>query len=177
MSSSKDLPASHSSPQPEDLKTSLDDCMVALDLFLNNRFDESLEKFKLKIEKSMYHALMYATILEVKAVMTFERADINNAYKTMKEVQEICQRLRRKLPSGSQGKETKESISEVALHAEVCYAECQLQRVALTFLQYPTDKDIEDRKNDQWWKPSKVYLFFLCPESSGRSTSRSTVES
>uniref|UniRef100_A0A8C2XKU4 Tetratricopeptide repeat domain 39A n=1 Tax=Cyclopterus lumpus TaxID=8103 RepID=A0A8C2XKU4_CYCLU len=65
---------------------------------------------KLKLTKdSMYHALTYATILEMQAMMTFDPQHILTAGNTMKDAQEI--------------------------HAEVCYAECLLQRAALTFLQ------------------------------------------
>uniref|UniRef100_A0AAQ5YBB5 Tetratricopeptide repeat domain 39A n=1 Tax=Amphiprion ocellaris TaxID=80972 RepID=A0AAQ5YBB5_AMPOC len=97
----------------------LDECMEALDLFLNNHFNESLERLRPRVNESMYHALIYATVLEMQAMMTFQHDDISNAGNTMKSAQEVCQR----------------SGSLVQLHAEVCYAECQLQRAALTFLQ------------------------------------------
>uniref|UniRef100_A0A3B5MHT2 Tetratricopeptide repeat domain 39A n=1 Tax=Xiphophorus couchianus TaxID=32473 RepID=A0A3B5MHT2_9TELE len=103
------------------LQASLDECMEALDLFLNNHFNESLERLRPRVQESMYHALIYATVLEMQAMMTFQQDDISNAGNTMKSAQEVCQRFRRK--------------SQVQLHAEVCYAECQLQRAALTFLQ------------------------------------------
>uniref|UniRef100_A0A3Q4H7U6 Zgc:158403 n=1 Tax=Neolamprologus brichardi TaxID=32507 RepID=A0A3Q4H7U6_NEOBR len=103
------------------LKECLDDCMEALDLFLNNHFNESLEKLRPRVNESMYHALIYATVLEMQAMMTFQQDDITNAGNTMKSAQEVCQR------SGCR--------DCLQLHAEVCYAECQLQRAALTFLQ------------------------------------------
>uniref|UniRef100_A0A3P8P6T9 Tetratricopeptide repeat domain 39A n=1 Tax=Astatotilapia calliptera TaxID=8154 RepID=A0A3P8P6T9_ASTCA len=103
------------------LKECLDDCMEALDLFLNNHFNESLEKLRPRVNESMYHALIYATVLEMQAMMTFQQDDITNAGNTMKRAQEVCQR------SGCR--------DCLQLHAEVCYAECQLQRAALTFLQ------------------------------------------
>uniref|UniRef100_A0A670IAQ0 Tetratricopeptide repeat domain 39A n=1 Tax=Podarcis muralis TaxID=64176 RepID=A0A670IAQ0_PODMU len=68
---------------------------------------------------SMYHALTYATILEMQAMMTFDSQDIMNAGNTMKEAQAIYGQKHR--------------IKEI--HAEICYAECLLQRAALTFLQ------------------------------------------
>jgi len=40
----------------------------------------------------MYHALTYATILEMQAMMTFEPQHILAAGSTMKEAQAICQR-------------------------------------------------------------------------------------
>lgn len=40
----------------------------------------------------MYHALIYATVLEMQAMMTFQQDDITNAGNTMKSAQEVCQR-------------------------------------------------------------------------------------
>uniref|UniRef100_A0A8C4H589 Zgc:158403 n=1 Tax=Dicentrarchus labrax TaxID=13489 RepID=A0A8C4H589_DICLA len=114
---------SDSSSSQMTLKECLDECMEALDLFLNNHFSESLERLRPRVNESMYHALIYATVLEMQAMMTFQHDDISNAGNTMKSAQEVCQR------SGC----TCEYILQ--LHAEVCYAECQLQRAALTFLQ------------------------------------------
>uniref|UniRef100_A0AAV2KF95 C2H2-type domain-containing protein n=1 Tax=Knipowitschia caucasica TaxID=637954 RepID=A0AAV2KF95_KNICA len=120
-------------PSQMTLQQSLAECMEALDLFLNNHFSESLERLRPRVNDSMYHALIYATVLEMQAMMTFQHEDLTNASNTMKSAQEVCQRFRRKTPglSGKAG----DSISEVELHAEVCFAECQLQRAALTFLQ------------------------------------------
>uniref|UniRef100_A0A8C2F784 Tetratricopeptide repeat protein 39A n=1 Tax=Cyprinus carpio TaxID=7962 RepID=A0A8C2F784_CYPCA len=92
------------------LQACLDECMEALDLFLNNHFSESLDKLRPRAKESMYHALIYATVLEMQAMMTFQQDDIVHAGNTMKNAQE-------------------------QLHAEVCYAECLLHRAALTFLQ------------------------------------------
>uniref|UniRef100_A0AAX7V1Y3 Tetratricopeptide repeat domain 39A n=1 Tax=Astatotilapia calliptera TaxID=8154 RepID=A0AAX7V1Y3_ASTCA len=111
------------------LKECLDDCMEALDLFLNNHFNESLEKLRPRVNESMYHALIYATVLEMQAMMTFQQDDITNAGNTMKRAQEVCQR------SGCRDCCPLILSYKVQLHAEVCYAECQLQRAALTFLQ------------------------------------------
>ncbi|KAF7220573.1 tetratricopeptide repeat protein 39A isoform X2 [Nothobranchius furzeri] len=86
------------------------------------------------VNESMYHALIYATVLEMQAMMTFQHDDISNAGNTMKHAQEVCQRFRHK-SSGLSNKSVGGSFSEVQLHAEVCFAECQLQRAALTFLQ------------------------------------------
>uniref|UniRef100_A0AAQ5XYE8 Tetratricopeptide repeat domain 39A n=1 Tax=Amphiprion ocellaris TaxID=80972 RepID=A0AAQ5XYE8_AMPOC len=110
----------------------LDECMEALDLFLNNHFNESLERLRPRVNESMYHALIYATVLEMQAMMTFQHDDISNAGNTMKSAQEVCQR------SGSLGSIRQiysTRMKTMQLHAEVCYAECQLQRAALTFLQ------------------------------------------
>uniref|UniRef100_A0A8C4H615 Zgc:158403 n=1 Tax=Dicentrarchus labrax TaxID=13489 RepID=A0A8C4H615_DICLA len=115
------------------LKECLDECMEALDLFLNNHFSESLERLRPRVNESMYHALIYATVLEMQAMMTFQHDDISNAGNTMKSAQEVCQR------SGCTCEYIciylKKKKKFMQLHAEVCYAECQLQRAALTFLQ------------------------------------------
>ncbi|KAM7386265.1 hypothetical protein PAMA_009074 [Pampus argenteus] len=134
MSNGKDANAAEDSSSQITLKESLDECMEALDLFLNNHFTESLERLRPRVNESMYHALIYATVLEMQAMMTFQHDDISNAGNTMKSAQEVCQRFRRKSLSLA-NKSAGESITEEQLHAEVCYAECQLQRAALTFLQ------------------------------------------
>lgn len=40
----------------------------------------------------MYHALIYATVLEMEAMMTFQHDDISRAGNTMKNAQEVCNR-------------------------------------------------------------------------------------
>lgn len=40
----------------------------------------------------MYHALIYATLMEMQAMMTFQQDDISNAGNTMKSAQEVCNR-------------------------------------------------------------------------------------
>ncbi|XP_077414569.1 tetratricopeptide repeat protein 39A isoform X2 [Vanacampus margaritifer] len=133
MSNGKHENAAHNNSSQMTLDESLDECMEALDLFLNNHFNESLEKLRSKVSESMYHALIYATILEMQAMMTFQHDDICSAGATMKSAQDVCQRFRRKSPNLV--KSNGEPITEEQLHAEVCFAECQLQRAALTFLQ------------------------------------------
>ncbi|KAG9338762.1 hypothetical protein JZ751_025198 [Albula glossodonta] len=61
---------------PLSLQACLQECMEAVDLFLNNHFTESLEKLRPRVKDSMYHALMHATVLEMQAMMTFEHDDI-----------------------------------------------------------------------------------------------------
>uniref|UniRef100_A0A674PDS5 Tetratricopeptide repeat domain 39A n=1 Tax=Takifugu rubripes TaxID=31033 RepID=A0A674PDS5_TAKRU len=111
-----------------DLSLALEDCMAALDLFLRNEFEEAQARLRSRTKDSMYHALTYATILEMQAMMTFEPQHILAAGTTMKEAQAICQRHRKKSSFSK-------NFTEEELHAEVCYAECLLQRAALTFLQ------------------------------------------
>uniref|UniRef100_A0A8C3RTG0 Tetratricopeptide repeat domain 39A n=1 Tax=Chelydra serpentina TaxID=8475 RepID=A0A8C3RTG0_CHESE len=89
---------------------------------------------------SMYHALTYATILEMQAMMTFDAQDMLNAGNTMKEAQATCQKFRKKSTVADSfnnlvHRQNLEHFTEEEIHAEICYAECLLQRAALTFLQ------------------------------------------
>uniref|UniRef100_A0A3B3S6I1 Zgc:158403 n=1 Tax=Paramormyrops kingsleyae TaxID=1676925 RepID=A0A3B3S6I1_9TELE len=120
-----------SSP-PMTLQDCLAECMEAVDLFLNNRFTESLDKLRPHMQDSMYHAVMYATMLEMQAMMTFQHDDIVRAGNTMKSAQEVCQRWGLHLRGGDA---LYVCVFPEQLHAELCYAECLLQRAALTFLQ------------------------------------------
>uniref|UniRef100_A0AAY4CGN8 Tetratricopeptide repeat domain 39A n=2 Tax=Denticeps clupeoides TaxID=299321 RepID=A0AAY4CGN8_9TELE len=113
-----------------DLSLALEDCMAALDLFLRNEFEEALSRLRSRTKDSMYHALTYATILEMQAMMTFNPEDILAAGNTMKDAQAVCQSHRRRVAISALF-----FLSAEELHAEVCYAECLLQRAALTFLQ------------------------------------------
>ncbi|XP_063787332.1 tetratricopeptide repeat protein 39A-like isoform X1 [Pseudophryne corroboree] len=116
-----------------DLSRDLSDCMDAINLFLDNRFNESLGLLQPRAKDSMYHGLVYGTILEMQAMMTFEHDDIINAGQMMRQAQETCQRFRKK--TSLINRPGADSFTEVELHAEVCYAECLLQRAALIFLQ------------------------------------------
>ncbi|XP_011884907.1 PREDICTED: tetratricopeptide repeat protein 39A isoform X4 [Cercocebus atys] len=131
----------HGARTPESsLHEALDQCMTALDLFLTNQFSEALSYLKPRTKESMYHSLTYATILEMQAMMTFDPQDILLAGNMMKEAQMLCQRHRRKSSvtdsfSSLVNRPTLGQFTEEEIHAEVCYAECLLQRAALTFLQ------------------------------------------
>lgn len=123
-----------------DLNVALSECMTALDLFLSNSFPDALAHLQAKAKDSMYHALTYATMLEMQAMMTFDPQDILNAGNTMKEAQAVCQKYRKKSTVADSFNslvrgQSLEQFTEEEIHAEVCYAECLLQRAALTFLQ------------------------------------------
>lgn len=45
-----------------------------------------------RTKESMYHALVYATLRAMQAMMTFEHEDLAQAGHTMKEAQEVCHR-------------------------------------------------------------------------------------
>nr|DBA28125.1 TPA: hypothetical protein GDO54_008531 [Pyxicephalus adspersus] len=123
-----------------DLRCALEECTLALNLFLNNKFSEALERLRPWAKESMYHALGYSTILVMQAAMTFEPQDIQMGIGTMKEALQTCQRFRKRNSvveslSNLVSKQTGDQLSEEEMHAEICYAECLLQKAALTFVQ------------------------------------------
>nr|XP_020638619.1 tetratricopeptide repeat protein 39B isoform X1 [Pogona vitticeps] len=123
-----------------DLKGALEECSMALNLFLNNKFSEALELLRPWSKGSMYHALGYSTILVMQAAMTFEQQDIQMGIATMKEALQTCQKFRKRNTvveslSSLVSKQSVDQLSEEEMHAEICYAECLLQKAALTFVQ------------------------------------------
>ncbi|CAL8240323.1 unnamed protein product [Gadus morhua 'NCC'] len=86
----------------------------------------------------MYHALGYSSILVMKAAMTFEHQDIQVAMATIKDALNTCQKKRSSVV-GSLSKlvsmQSPGGAPEEEIHAELCYAECLLQKATLTFVQ------------------------------------------
>ncbi|XP_045145156.1 tetratricopeptide repeat protein 39B isoform X2 [Echinops telfairi] len=122
------------------LESGLEECAVALNLFLSNRFSDALELLRPWAKDSMYHALGYSTIVVLQAVMTFEQQDIQNGISAMKDALQTCQRYRKKCTvmesvSSLLSRGSFEQLTEEEMHAEICFAECLLQKAALTFVQ------------------------------------------
>ncbi|KAH0628332.1 hypothetical protein JD844_009332 [Phrynosoma platyrhinos] len=142
-----------------DLKCALEECSMALNLFLNNKFSEALELLRPWSKGSMYHALGYSTILVMQAAMTFEQQDIQMGIATMKEALQTCQKFRKRNTvveslSSLVSKQSVDQLSEEEMHAEICYAECLLQKAALTFVQVDRqekgmDKNREDNATEK----------------------------
>uniref|UniRef100_A0A2I3HBL8 Tetratricopeptide repeat domain 39B n=1 Tax=Nomascus leucogenys TaxID=61853 RepID=A0A2I3HBL8_NOMLE len=131
---------SSSSSTKVDLKSGLEECAVALNLFLSNKFTDALELLRPWAKESMYHALGYSTIVVLQAVLTFEQQDIQNGMSAMKDALQTCQKYRKKYTvvesfSSLLSRGSLEQLSEEEMHAEICYAECLLQKAALTFVQ------------------------------------------
>uniref|UniRef100_A0A2K5TYT2 Tetratricopeptide repeat protein 39B n=1 Tax=Macaca fascicularis TaxID=9541 RepID=A0A2K5TYT2_MACFA len=129
-----------SSSTKVDLKSGLEECAVALNLFLSNKFTDALELLRPWAKESMYHALGYSTIVVLQAVLTFEQQDIQNGISAMKDALQTCQKYRKKYTvvesfSSLLSRGSLEQLSEEEMHAEICYAECLLQKAALTFVQ------------------------------------------
>uniref|UniRef100_A0A7N8YJS0 Tetratricopeptide repeat protein 39B n=1 Tax=Mastacembelus armatus TaxID=205130 RepID=A0A7N8YJS0_9TELE len=121
-----------------DLQTAIQETQCALNLVLNNRFSEALDLLRPWWRDSMYHALGYSSILVMQATMTFEHRDIQVAMATIKEALHTCHRFRKKnsvVGSLSSLISKQSNLQEEEMHAEICYAECLLQKATLTFVQ------------------------------------------
>lgn len=118
-----------------DLHTSIQETQCALNLVLNNKFSEALDLLKPWWRDSMYHALGYSSILVMQATMTFEQRDIQTAMGTIKEALNTCQRFRKRNSMVGALLSKQSNLQEQEMHAELCYAECLLQKATLTFVQ------------------------------------------
>uniref|UniRef100_A0A671PND7 Tetratricopeptide repeat protein 39B n=1 Tax=Sinocyclocheilus anshuiensis TaxID=1608454 RepID=A0A671PND7_9TELE len=123
-----------------DLRASIEECSMALNLVLNNKFSEALDLLRPWSKDSMYHALGYSSILVMQATMTFEHKDIQAGMATIKEALQTCQRFRKRNSvvgsiSSLMSKQSPDSLKADEMHAEICYAECLLQKATLTFVQ------------------------------------------
>lgn len=118
-----------------DLHTSIQETQCALNLVLNNKFSEALDLLKPWWKDSMYHALGYSSILVMQATMTFEQRDIQTAMSTIKEALNTCQRFRKRNSMVGSLLSKQSNLQEQEMHAELCYAECLLQKATLTFVQ------------------------------------------
>ncbi|XP_047663471.1 tetratricopeptide repeat protein 39B isoform X2 [Tachysurus fulvidraco] len=123
-----------------DLPSSIEECTLALNLLLNNKFTEALDVLRPWYKDSVYHALGYSSILVMQAGMTFEHKDIQVAMTAIKESLQTCQKFRKRRSmvdslSSLVSKQSSNGMKAEEMHAEICYAECLLQKAALTFIQ------------------------------------------
>ncbi|KAK2157294.1 hypothetical protein NP493_1888g00004 [Ridgeia piscesae] len=122
-----------------DLNTAIEEAVVALNLFLNNKFSEARQRVEPWADRSMYHALCYGTIMYLQATMTFEARDIQMAVTVVKRSLQVCNRFRKKtsmIGSLTPGMKTNyNSYTAEEIHAELCYAECLIERAILSFIQ------------------------------------------
>uniref|UniRef100_A0AAV2KIH0 Tetratricopeptide repeat protein 39B n=1 Tax=Knipowitschia caucasica TaxID=637954 RepID=A0AAV2KIH0_KNICA len=118
-----------------DLHTAIQETQCALNLVLNNKFSEALDLLRPWWKNSMYHALGYSSILVMQATMTFDQRDIQTAMSTIKEALTTCQRFRRRNSMVGSLLNKQSTMQEEEMHAELCYAECLLQKATLTFVQ------------------------------------------
>ncbi|KAL7889636.1 hypothetical protein AOLI_G00018940 [Acnodon oligacanthus] len=123
-----------------DLKSALNECSVALCLFLNNKFSEALDILRPWREESVYHAMGYSSILVMQAGMTFDPKDMQSAIVALRDALNICQKMRKRSTvleaiSNMVYKHEPRQLTEEEMHAELCYAELLLQRAVLTFAE------------------------------------------
>ncbi|CAL8082014.1 unnamed protein product [Orchesella dallaii] len=127
-------------PEAMDLPCAIDEAKLAMDLFMNNKFDEARTLIRPWARTSMYHALGHGTFQFLEAVLTFEPQHIEAASESLEQSVEVCNRYRKKTTVyesiGKIMKKTNyDALSEEEIHAELCYAECLLLRAVLTFVE------------------------------------------
>nr|XP_009861400.1 tetratricopeptide repeat protein 39B isoform X2 [Ciona intestinalis] len=136
----EDASSQISSGESIDLNVALAEVNVAINLFFNNRFDEAKKLMQERCETSMYHALGLSTLLFLEASLTFEQAAIAKAILSIKKAVQLNNRYRKKQNLTSSftkilGFGDNNDFTDVELHAEVVFAELNLFRAALTFIQ------------------------------------------
>uniref|UniRef100_A0A914KH43 Tetratricopeptide repeat protein 39B-like protein n=1 Tax=Meloidogyne incognita TaxID=6306 RepID=A0A914KH43_MELIC len=128
-----------------DLLKSIEESKFSLNLFLENRFDLAEKKLAKFVDCSIYHSLGNGLLLMIRALMSFERADIEKAIEAIDKGLSLIQQFR-----GKQYR-TIELIfrmngynnnlcdyTEEQLHAELCYAELIMIRAILCLLSDET---------------------------------------
>lgn len=126
------------------LAAGLEAAREAIDMFLNNKFDEARDIVEPLADRSIYHALGYGVFMYLKAVMTFEQKHIEEASRTLTDACETISRFRKK--SGglvdSLGKILRkpdyDSYTDAEVHAELCFAEVLLLKAVLTLCEDET---------------------------------------
>ncbi|KAJ3395829.1 hypothetical protein HDU92_004842 [Lobulomyces angularis] len=154
----KELKQVISDSTEKQLLTDIIQVEVALDLFLDSKFNEAENILKKSYGKSLYFTLGYGVIRMLKAVMTFDPEDIRIALEALKLAQELGNILRKAegidappnhTPSSSQKKWTlsgllglqgnKEgqyllNLTQVQRHSELVAAEAQVLRATLSMI-------------------------------------------
>ncbi|XP_043837076.1 tetratricopeptide repeat protein 39B-like [Dromiciops gliroides] len=123
-----------------DLPSSIEESTIGLYLFLSNKFSEALDSLRPLYNKSMYHALIYGTIMVFRAFLTFNTEDIQLASTTMNQVLKTCEHFRKKssmINSISRliYKQGINTVKEEEFHAELCYAQSLSLKASLVLLQ------------------------------------------
>jgi len=143
--SDKPLASSSSSDnQDVSLDQGLEIAREAIDMFLNNKFDESRDIIQPLADRSIYHALGYSVFIYLKAVMTFEQKHLEEASAVLSRSCDTINRFRKK--SGglvdSLGKILRkadyDSYTDAEVHAELCFAEVLLLKAVLTLCEDET---------------------------------------
>ncbi|KAI6196619.1 hypothetical protein M3Y94_01131000 [Aphelenchoides besseyi] len=109
---------------------------IAMNLFLNNSFSLAEERMAVLADRSCYHALGYGGILFLKAMMTCDRSDMEQAIEATRNSAMVINKLRAQYSLSDTlyrfGGHFK-TLSDYEIHAELCYAEMLMLRAILTF--------------------------------------------
>jgi hypothetical protein len=122
---------------------------TAISLFLNSNFSGAESFLKTKYGESLYYTFGYATISFLKAIMTFDRDDIQACLGCLQDAIEVSQILRKEKSSlissiagmflGRSGEGGFKDMTQVEKHAELVWAEAYLIKALLSLL---TDSNI-----------------------------------
>ncbi|KAL3115831.1 hypothetical protein niasHT_007131 [Heterodera trifolii] len=112
---------------------------AAVRLFLGNHFLAAERQMAAHADESFYHSLGHATVLFIKAMMSFEKTDMERA---MDAVRRGCALVEQFRPKNSLAESflsfinpsrAQREITDEEMHAELCYAELLVIRALLTF--------------------------------------------
>ncbi|XP_078354114.1 tetratricopeptide repeat protein 39B-like [Oculina patagonica] len=112
----------------------------AADLCFSNKFLQAKSELEPWINKSMYHAVAYSSVICIQALLKFEQQAIQKASDSIKHAVSVCERHRKK-PTWSETfsswiwNPSYDEFTEEEKHAELCYTECLLLDALLTFIQ------------------------------------------
>ncbi|WFC99526.1 hypothetical protein MYAM1_002271 [Malassezia yamatoensis] len=128
----------------EELYKDLDIARQAMHLFMNSRMKEAYNLVADKSEIRLYHAVAFALLSTIKAMMTFEHQDLATAISHCKDALHIASLLRKKSSMVSSfGRFCRGagpsvnwvgSMTALQQHAELVTAECTLLKAVLSIL-------------------------------------------
>ncbi|ORZ18462.1 hypothetical protein BCR42DRAFT_324425 [Absidia repens] len=152
----------------------------AMDLFLNSYTAECEALLLPKRNASMYHSLGYAFILSLKAILTYQRVDIEAALDAMKHAYLVADKLRKRdsfwkntahsLISTYSIQEIKE-MTPIQRHAELVFAETYLMKAGLQIVYEESfvaflREGIKMHTSHQIYKGLERYLLHVQKEAS-----------
>ncbi|KAI8099170.1 uncharacterized protein BX664DRAFT_255575 [Halteromyces radiatus] len=152
----------------------------AMDLFLNSYTEECDALLLPKRDASMYHSLGYAFILSLKAVLTYQRADIESALDAMKHAYQVADKFRKRDSSWKNAahslmttysvQELKE-MTTIQRHAELVFAETYLMKAGLQIVYEESfvaflREGVKVHASHQIYKALERYLMHVQEEAS-----------
>ncbi|RWS25081.1 tetratricopeptide repeat protein 39B-like protein [Leptotrombidium deliense] len=119
------------------LQESIEEIVYCLDLALNNKFEQALKITEKLAKVSLYHALGKATLCFLKGMLTLETEEIENALCSLKNLADVCNEKRKTSNTVTRvvWRPNYNNYSDDEVHAELCFAETQLEIALLTFLE------------------------------------------